>query len=471
MLLHKVKKTIDRFRMLGPSERVLVAVSGGPDSLALLHLLHALQDDLSISLTVAHLNHQLRGRESDADEEFVKQVAQGLGLKCLTRSVDVRQHAGMHQLSLEEAGRELRYAFLKDAAAATTSTRIAVGHTLNDQAETVLMRLVRGAGLAGLSAIYPVVRFSDALSLIRPLIDVSRQEVLQFLEEKSLAYRTDASNQDLRFVRNRIRAEVLPYLAEHFNAKVIQALARYAELAGEDEAFLSNLAETAAAHMLIRRSAEIHLTINELDKQPRALQRRILREALRQTTGSLRKVQFSHIESILQLTDPDMSGKRVQLPFGVSVRREFSELVFAPVAQAAAPFFYRLSIPGSIEVPEARCRIDATVVDRESMDFSLLDATSTTAIFDSRGLPAELIVRNRLPGDRYRTPGGGRKKVKELMIEKKIPRSQRDRIPVLAFPPDASDILWIPGFPVPKPYRPTPATDCYGLIKVIYYEE
>lgn len=463
MLTGRVRRTINHYKMLQRNDRVAVAVSGGPDSVALLRVLDSLKEVYGISLFVAHLNHGLRAEEAAADEAFVKSLAQELGLEHISRFVKVQAYADQEGLNLEEAGRIVRYEFLQNAARIKSATKIALGHTLNDQAETVIMRFIRGSGLDGLSSIRPIVTVSDHLQVIRPLIECSRDDVLEFLREGAFNYRMDRSNQDLRFDRNRVRAELIPYLAKHFNPNIVETLARYATLSGEDSALLNDLAKKAADRLLKTKGTDYHLEIGPLLEHPRAIQRRIIRAALKQIRGDLRRVRFSQVESILRLMRPGMSGKEVGLPTGLKVVREFSELIFVISSRRDSPaFLYKLPIPGSIEIREACCRFEATIVEKPCGS-SESEESARCAAFDPGVLANPLIIRNRLPGDRYPINDYESKKIKDIMIEGKIPKSLRQKIPLVV---SDSKIIWIPGFPVATIYKPKGDTQRYVVIRM-----
>jgi len=240
VFLSKVSATISRYNMFPLRSRVLVAVSGGADSLALLHVLYCLRNKYALSLWVAHLNHQIRGQTADDDQAYVGKVASGLNLEYISGSVDVRGLARRHGGGLEQAARKARYQFLEKTAERLSLTRIAVGHTASDQAETVLMRLIRGSGVEGLAGIPPVRGV-----IVRPLIEVYRQDTVEYCRSKYLAPRLDESNQDSRFLRNRLRSDLVPHLGKAYNPRIVSALCRTAELARTDNTFLEVVARKA----------------------------------------------------------------------------------------------------------------------------------------------------------------------------------------------------------------------------------
>ena len=263
MLTTKVLRTIRRHRMVRPTERVLVGLSGGADSVALVHTLVALRTQLSIELIVAHLHHGLRP-EADDDQAFCRELADALDLPCVTGRIDVASRAKAAKRSIEDEARRSRYAFLCEQAAMNDCDRVACGHTMNDQAETFMMRLARGSGMRGLSSVYPVVE-KEHVDIIRPLIDVRRQEIVAYLEASGHAYRDDASNLDRRFTRNRLRHDVLPYVAESLNPRLVETLARSAEILRDEEDFMDTQARQTFAETRTIEPAGISLS----DLRPR----------------------------------------------------------------------------------------------------------------------------------------------------------------------------------------------------------
>lgn len=463
------------YHMLPQPSSVLVSVSGGPDSVALLHCLLVLKDEYHLAITVGHFNHQMRGADSDADACFVETLARDLALPFRCGTGDVKAYARKHNLCWEEAGRVMRYGFLRETAQAIGATRVALGHTLNDQAETVLMRLLRGAGTTGLCGIYPVLPLEGGVTLIRPLIECDRPQMMGFLQAHSLAYREDVSNQDLRFDRNRVRANLLPCLVG-FRPNAPQVLAQHAALAQEEEAWMSQMVAAEAARLVQWEADGFTVEAAELAARPVALQRRLLRWALRALKGDLRRIEFAHVESLRRLCAVGMSGKQVDLPDALRVRREFSHLIFSRSEGDPPPAFsYQLPVPGSVSVPEANCRVEAERLfasDTGALAAPIDDVW--TALLDARWVGDLLVVRSRRPGDRCLTTGGAGRKLKEVFIAKKVPRRRRDRVPLITRPAvgDAAcateavyatpaEVLWVPG------YFPPPATsDAVARVRV-----
>ncbi len=310
-VLPRVRETIVRERMLTGGETVVVATSGGPDSVALLHLLRRLQPEFRLRLHVVHVDHGLH-RSAAGHARFVRQLARGWGLRVSVRRVDVRGHARRHRLTLEEAARARRYAALAQVARRIGATHIATGHTADDQAETVLLWLVRGASADGLAGM-PPARRHDGLLVIRPLLDVWREEITAYLTAERLRWRTDPTNKSCRMLRNRIRQDLLPHLAG-YNAGVKAVLRRLALQAAADAALLDRLAADAAAGVVRRSSAGVLIDAAGFRALPPALQRRVAYRALQEAGGNIRDLAFVHIERIRLMAERHRPGERADLP-------------------------------------------------------------------------------------------------------------------------------------------------------------
>jgi tRNA(Ile)-lysidine synthase len=435
--------------MVADGDHVVVAVSGGADSTAMLLCLRKLAPRLHISLTVAHLNHGIRGSEADADEDFVRQLSAALSLPFVSESVDLKRQAAEARENLEELARRRRYDFLRTVASRVNAQKIAVGHTLNDQAETALFRFIRGSGIEGLSAIHPVV---DGL-IIRPMLECSRDQISKYLKNKEISFREDSTNQELRHARNRIRRELIPYLEKSFNPKLIRTLAREAALARETWALLKSQAEDNFKALFHPVDNGISLEINGLLHLHQAMQRLVLRHALKQFTRSLRGIASSHVEGLLALCSPGHSGCRIQMPGGSIGMRQFDRLLLLKGEPAISPrFSYELTLPGRCAVPETGSILSATICSAPDPQ-TIKDMGRNRAYLERALLPPVLTVRSRVPGDRY--GGSGHRKVKKMLIDRKIPLPQRSALPVVAA---GEDVLWIPGFKPARAYAVRPGS-------------
>jgi len=445
MLVHSVFRTLRRYAMVRPGDHLLVALSGGPDSVALAQALFDLRPRLPLDLTLAHLNHQLR-HGADEDEAFCEAFAQQLDLPFVSERVDVKLEARRARCSIEESARAVRYRFLEEQASRLGCQHIAVGHTRDDQAETFLLRLLRGAGATGLAAIPPIRG-----PIIRPLLDVPRSEVLAFLSEKGLAYREDPTNADLDILRNRIRHQVLPDLARDFNGRLVETLATTAGLLREEDRYLDERATDWLASHAQASPDKLRIPVAHLAALHPALSRRVLRQALLRLKGDLRSVAARHLEAALQLLAPGKSGRRLALPGGVEAVRSFAELAFClsspPVAGAG--FRRPVPVPGEVEVPEASGLLRV----EESNGPPLPRASGDSVVIQLGSGTGRLAIRSPRRGDRFHPLGApGRKRLSRYLMERLVPRDERGRIPLLVAE-EADSILWVVGHSVSEGTR------------------
>jgi tRNA(Ile)-lysidine synthase len=411
--------------MLAPDARVVVAVSGGPDSVCLLHVLRELKIRVA---GVAHVNHQLRGEASDADERFVADLTRAMGLRFHSRAAPCV--AG----NLEQTARLARREFFDDLVRRGLADRIALGHTRDDQAETVLFRMLRGSGLAGLAGILPVT----AEGLVRPLLGVTRGEVETFLRERSIPWREDSSNRDQRFSRNRIRHELLPRLKQEWNPRLTEALAQLADLAYEEERWWAMEIARLAREMFLSSPGAVEVQANDLARLPRAISRRLIRHAIRTAKGSLQGVQFSHIENVLDLP---AAGGRAELP-GIHAIRSFDWLrLEVPELTDTKPFEGAVAVPGRRLAPDGNSMICLDVI-RRTQGWNACATLKSDLYF--RSVPEELVLRGWRPGDRYCPIGHANdRKLKELFQRQRIPSWRRPFWPILCC---GDKILWARDF-------------------------
>ena len=471
MLVKKVYRSLQRFGMIRSGESVLVAVSGGPDSVALTHALVELAATGEFELRLAHLNHQLR-EDGDDDEAFCAELAERLDLPFSSHRIDVAGEAQRNGYSLEEQARISRYRFLSETAERWQCARIAVGHTRDDQAETFLLRLLRGSGTTGLAAIRPVTSMPTSFSpsskadLVRPMLDVTRSEVLAFLDAKEIAYRLDRTNLDPSIPRNRVRHQTLPFLARHHNPNVTDTLARTAELLQDDEDWMEQEARRTLASLIEDsgpRGNRMRLSVKALERLHPALRRRVVRGAVRSVRGELRAVTSRHIEDVLGLISSGRSGRRLCLP-GLDCGRSFDAIWFKPAAprhpaaKGYNSYEYALTVPGKLQIPEAGGAIRAVEANAASLP-PAAGETVKIALGEVNGsldLLETLSVRSPLPGDRFRPLGApGSKSVARYLMERRVDRDRRRLIPLVVRGDRRSDqeILWVVGHGVSEASR------------------
>jgi tRNA(Ile)-lysidine synthase len=455
-LRERVAETTHHYCMFAPGQTVGIAVSGGADSVALFHLLKELAPRLGIGLRVLHFNHLLRGAESGADCEFVKDLAAAHGIPFETASADVAQIALKSGENLEQAARDARYGFFREQLSAGEVDRVALGHTLSDQAETVLYRLLRGSGLAGLAGIHPVT----ADGFVRPLIRIERPEIEQWLRQEGHEWREDSSNRDLRFDRNRIRHKLLPALEREWNPNLTAVLANMAEVARGEEAFWETEIERLVGEVLNRSSANSALVnCNLLNRCSLAQRRRLVRRAIRQAKSNLRQIDFAHVEDVLALAARDTGAGGLDLP-GLLVRRSFEWLRLAPTAAWPAASEYRFSIapPARMPIPGSNLIISLALEPFRTGIPALSGRYNTVGVdvLDWTSVTGSVELRNWSPGDRIQLEGDKRpRKMHELFQSRRIPSWERAGWPVIA---KGGQILWLKGFGVAGEYRPSRGT-------------
>ena len=445
ILEQRVLRFIQEHHLVSGGEKLLVAVSGGPDSVCLLHILDKLQKELTIRLYVAHLNHQLRGAESEADAGYVSDLAHQLGIPAIIDRRDVKGHQAQQRLSLEEAAREVRYSFLAQVARSIGADRVAVGHTMDDHIETILMHLIRGTGTRGLRGLQPITVWqsgSNSLTIVRPLLAVSHQETEDYCHHHQLMPRLDVSNLSLSPLRNRIRHQLLPLL-ESYNPRVAEALLRTGRITSDDIDFLDKEIVRLWDEIAQEQERAIFLDKERFDQLPSALQRYLLRASAEKLLGSAKDIETRHIEAMMSALNKP-AGKKLNLPGGIIFSIEYNKYLISRDPAALSPFpilrdEFQLKIPGETLLPG--WRIEATIVSKEQMSEEDKDFI---AYFDLDKTGDKLLVRSRQPGDRFQPLGMSQpKKVNEFMIDAKIPNAWRQQTPIVCSP---QQILWVVGW-------------------------
>lgn len=430
-----------------PGDRVGVAVSGGPDSVLLLDFMARLGRDAGLGVAVVHFNHRLRGAESDADEQFVRELADERGLDLLTAAADVAQAAREKRQNVEAAARDLRYRFFFSLVHQGRVSKVATAHTANDQAETVLLKLLRGAGARGLAGIYPVLEGK----VVRPFLSLTRAEVEREVALRKLTFRTDSSNRDLRLRRNKVRHELLPWLKREFNPEIVPLLKELAERARQDEAYLEEQARQEARPWRVRERTGEKIPVRPLLGLPAALGRRVLRQMILGARGAAATtghdgVTYRHVEALRRFAAEAQSGRALALPGGLEARREFDWLAIGPAHAETEPadFSYPVHVPGEVFVPELgrtfRFKIVSSADPRKAYNSGGVEA------LDPQRLSGGLRLRNWRAGDSFKPPGSRKTwKLKELFRQQRIPASRRRLWPVLE---NGKEIVWARGFAV-----------------------
>jgi tRNA(Ile)-lysidine synthase len=451
--------------MLAPGDRVLVGVSGGPDSMALLHVLSRLASELNIRLGVAHLNHCLRGPAADHDAEVVRREAAALGCPCHIGSAHILKVKQRLGLSPEEAARRVRYAFFKKTMTTAGYDKLALGHHMDDNAEQMLMALLRGSGPRGLSGIPPV----RGNRIIRPLIKTRRSQIEAFLTQAAITSVRDASNDDLGYTRNRIRRQLLPLLASQYNPRIEMHLNRLADVMRTEEAWIDGLVERHYESTVLKREKCIlTLSAERMRRTHPALARRLIRAALEELSGTLRRITYAHIQSVLSLLTGDGGEKESHLPGRIRARRSGDRLMI----ELAGGHNRRAAAAAAGNPPTAETLIPIplpTRITSPSMGVGLRffscrpsqlprwqDVDPNRAYVDMHRLAPPLTLRRAMPGDRFTPLGaGGSQKLKKYFIDHRIPRQTRAMTPVLT---DQQRIVWLVGQRIDEHVKITAAT-------------
>jgi tRNA(Ile)-lysidine synthase len=454
----KIADFIKANELFNSGDRVLLAVSGGADSIALLYTMEALKAEkvLHIELFCAHINHQLRGAEADNDERFVIEQAAVLNIPVFTRQVDVRGFARRNKLSIETAARKLRIENLLDIAAANNCNCIATGHQKNDNAETVLQRLSRGTGFRGLGGIRPVRVFDDKVKLVRPLLCVTRDEIITYLKEQNLRWRIDHTNADCTYRRNFIRHRLLPDLQQHNDSSIVEQLFSLSRSAQRFYDLVCSRVEKAWLRLAKCAGDKVEFDLRSFLLEPEPVKVELIRRSLTCLGSGERDLSQKHYEKILRLSKQNISGKQIELPGGFKAHREYGNLIFynrrvglAPPSSAKAKAI-TVEIPGRTQF--GQYLIEATIFDAGC---SMLDARRKTKSrienresrikfverFDLDKVKPPLVVRSRQDGDRFWPLGlKAEKKIGKFLTAEKVPQEIRRKVFVVA---DVEKIIWV----------------------------
>lgn len=440
MLEKKLLNTIQREMLIQKGDKVLVAFSGGPDSSCLLHLLFSLQKELDIELYTAHLNHQIRGVDAHTDALFAYEESKTLGIPCFLKSVNVPQIAEQERMTVEEAARKARYEMLFDLKEKLNLDKIAVAHNLDDQAETVLMRIMRGTGLNGLKG----MSYKRADGVIRPLMDIKRHEIEEYCVQKNVRTTLDKTNEEEEYTRNKIRLQLLPHIEENYSSNIKEILSRMANTLREDSDYIDNIARELYGNLGQKHEGyAIKFDLESIENVPAPIQKRIIKEAYADLLGSAEGLEAIHLDDATKLIQNEKSETKINLPKGIIAEKKGYNFYVTQKAIEVKTinFEYKIPMNGSIEIPELGIIIETKIMSKDRC--KLLPTRINAKAFDLDAMEGDLIVRNRQPGDKIRPLGlGGTKKLKDIFIDKKIPREERETVPIIS---DQSKIIWIVG--------------------------
>ncbi|MGI6225766.1 MAG: tRNA lysidine(34) synthetase TilS [Peptococcales bacterium] len=461
--LRKVKTSIKKYQMLAPEDTVLVGVSGGPDSIALLHVLNLLRTEYRLSLFVVHVNHMFRGEEAKREAQFVADLAQNWGLGCSVLEKDIPKLIIDKGLSPQEAGHLVRKQVFQEIASEIGATKLALGHHADDRAETVLLHLIQGTGPEGLAGMPPKSGW-----LIRPLAETYKQEIINYCESNGLIYCLDPSNKKPVYLRNKIRLNLIPYLRTDFNPQIVESLLRLEDIVIEENRLLEEIVNNKFKSVLtLEEKGNITLSRDKLLNEPLAIQRRIIRQAYNLLRPEGQGLSFVHVEQVLDLCKAQEGAKKLNLPRGVIFnlsydRMQFYDLEFKCLA-CADDFNYSWEIPGTIRLPEGKFLKASYHNQKPAVGKNFYQVN-----LDGDRITSPLTVRQRKPGDRLRPLGlDGTKKLKDLFIDRKIPKDERNHIPVVCF---KDEIIWLPGITINENYKVTFSTKCYLKLELVENE-
>jgi tRNA(Ile)-lysidine synthase len=449
-LLSRVKGTIRRHCLLQIGDRVLIACSGGPDSAALLNLLYGIKDNYQIQLYLAHINHGLRGSDSEKDETFVKSLGRVFDLPVFVKKIGVKKLSQREKLSIEEAARMARYEFFEALADRLKIDKIATGHTQNDQAETVLMRLLRGAGPAGLSGI-PIKRGR----IIRPLLKVPRKDILKYLKVNRIRFRVDKTNLKSHYLRNKVRNRLLPQLSKEYNPNLVAVLSRTAENLSESQSFINQQIELQTGRILSRQDKNsIILNLPKLRRLSLVLQKGMIRSAWQKLSGELYPLDFDEVDRVLRLAISGKAGQRVNLKKNYWAEKSRASLIF----MQKEPKLNKLRIPlkKEIRLDKLHLKIKSEIFNRSDLPDKISTRNEREAYLDLDKFTLPPVLRGWKNGEKFKPLGmEGSKKLSDFFTDLKVPRYLRENVPVLS---SNGRIAWVVGYRISEDFKVIPQT-------------
>lgn len=435
----KVISTIEKYGMIEKGDGIVVGLSGGPDSTCLIQVLSTIRELYDIKIYAAHLNHMIRDEESMRDEKYSEKLAKELNIPFFSKQVPVEEYARDQKISTEEAGRFLRYDFFEEVAIKTGAKKIALAHNMNDQAETMLMHFIRGSGLSGISGIRPV---RDG-KYIRPLIDCSRSEIEEYCSINGLNPVIDSTNKEKTYTRNRVRLELIPYIQEYFNPNIIESLCKSSDIMKDEDEYINSRTFIELDRIKIGDGIDI----NSFNLLHISLKRRMIRVLIEGIKGNLDGIESKHINDCVEFIEKKHTGKTINLPEGIECIIQY-EVFRIRKKEEFKDFEYILNIPGSTYINECNCFVNIKIVKKNELYF--MDS-EFIKYFDYDKIKNEIKARNKRDGD-FIYPKGmkGRKKIKDIFIDKKIPREIRGKTLLIAL---ESEVVWIFGLRDSRNYK------------------
>lgn len=444
-MIDKVRQTILKNKLLDKGDHIVAGVSGGPDSVCLLSILNDLKDEFKIKISVVHMNHMLRGEASDGDQSYVEQLCESMGIDCFVYRRDIGKMSRELKISSEEAGRKARYEAFYEVRGILGAQKIAVAQNLNDQAETVLFRLIRGTGPDGLSGMDYI---RDGV-IIRPLLDITRSEIENYCREKNLNPRIDHTNLEPVYTRNKIRLELIPYIQENFNGNILESLGRMAGIMREDRDCFYSAANDIMDRYAVREADSIGIPKEIFEKQHIAVKKRIMLKAFSEI-GLDKDICFVHLDKALEIIGKNSTSSSIDFPSGFLMRIGYDDIFFSKkIIERKEDFCYEIVLNKEIDICQLNRRIFGYIIPREKI--GNIPDSLYTKYFDYNKINGRINVRNRRKGDVFSPLGmKGTKKLKDFFIDEKIPRELRDNIPLVCC---GSEVLWIIGYRISEKYK------------------
>lgn len=426
--------TIEKYNMILKGDHIILGVSGGADSSALLHFLYSIKKIYNLTLTVVHINHGLRGDDADNDAHYVEELCKSMGVRYLCFNYDIKDKSKQMGVSEEEAGRIIRYSEFQNAVDKYDGSKIAVAHNMNDQAETLLMRLARGAGIKGLSGIAPVRG-----NIIRPLIECSRNIIEAYCAENDIDFRTDYTNLKDIYTRNKIRLKLIPWMEKELNENTILNISRTAGLLAEEDSYMEEQASIALENCILKSDNNyVYIEKNILKSNPLVIQRRIIRRAFRKIKKDIKDLSYNHINSVLELIEKP-TGSKVDLALGLKAEIQYEKLVlYLGNINDIKEYCYNIGLDETIFIKEINKYVKISLNEEKKQ---IKPTIICTKAFDYDKIKFNIQIRTRKPNDRIFLKGlNGTKKIKDFFIDEKIPRQERSVMPLVAC---GTDIIWI----------------------------
>ncbi|MGL5329738.1 MAG: tRNA lysidine(34) synthetase TilS [Peptostreptococcaceae bacterium] len=427
MIFEKVLSTIKKHELIKKGDKIVVGLSGGPDSVCLLHILNRLKEEWNLQIYAAHLNHQIRGIEAQKDAYYISKLCEEMGITFFIKSINVPQYCEENGVSIEEGARKLRYEMFYEIKNNTRSNKIAIGHNLNDQAETILMRMMRGTGLQGLKGIEYI---RDGV-IIRPILDIDRSDIEEYCEEHKLNPRIDQTNLESIYTRNKVRLELIPYMKDNFNSNIIESIVRMGNSLRSDNDYIEREALLKFEEVSHVKDDSVELELSKYEELHNAIKVRVLRNAIKYILGDTNFIDQKHIDDVIELENESKIDKVINLPRGIFAYRKKDSIILTikEIVIEEVEFCYNIPSDGFIKVREIDTIIEARKLSVSKYNASKADKSCKW--FDYNKIKGGIVVRNRRAGDKIKLSGGS-KKLKDLFIDIKIPKEDRSKIPVIA---------------------------------------